>query len=381
MSISYQDVTYDYLPIENLIQNHLRNTDTAIQIRNIQASSSACYALFDNGHSVGTTQQKSERLDADEYLIPNRGIMLSTAQSLDAPYISLLRGDSTGESDLASQVFDNKVDVFDSCIVQFEFSCPIDAGRYTTNVDFRYVFGSEEYESMNLDNGAEDKREADYNNDAFGVFLNGQNIALVPNSNADGGEDGLGFLPITINNINSKANSEFYIQNPSPSEIKGGGFTTEMRAFGKVYPGWNSIKFVIGDAGDSDIDSWVFLKEGSFSCTRVVELEPPMAFPTITGPTEIDMTDSLPTDNVPTESQPIDSDPEVNGVIVRSNLTMPMSMAVGILMLLGLLALAMPLIGLSFYDKKQTCGCGRNGKRYGKPKKESAKTDLAKEPV
>ena len=234
---------------------------------------------------------------------------------------------------------------------------------------------------MHADNVADDSREADYNNDAFGVFLNGQNIALVPNSNADGGEDGLGFLPITINNINSRVNSEFYIHNPSPSEIKGGGFTTEMRAFGKVYPGWNSIKFVIGDAGDSDMDSWVFLKEGSFSCTRVVELEPPMTFPTINGPTEIDMTDSVPPDNVPTESQPTDSDTEVNGMVVRSNLTMPMSMAVGILVLLGLLALAMPLIGLSFYDKKQTCGCGRNGKRYGKPKKESAKTDPAKEPV
>ncbi len=356
-----------------------------MQIRNIKASASSCYSLFDNGHSVGTARHKSEKMDAEEYLIPNRGIILSTAAhtSLNATQLSQ-RDDTTSEPNLEAQILDNAVDVFDACFIQFEFSCPIDAGRYTTNVDFRYVFGSEEYNSMNRETVANDRMEDNYyNNDAFGAFLNGKNIALVPDRDSNGGEDGIGILPVTINNINSKVNSEFFVSNnPSHSEINGGGYTTELRAVGQVFPGWNSIKFLVGDAGDRTHDSWVFIKAGSFSCTRVegaIAVEPPISFPTDSAPTGIDPTETSPTDSVPVENGQGE-----DRVVVKSNLTIPLSMAVGTLVLLGLLALAMPLIGISFYDKKQTCGCGRNGKRYGKAKKEAnaAQTEPVKtEPV
>ena len=337
-----------------------------MQIRNIKASASSCYSLFDNGHSVGTARHKSERIDAEEYLIPNRGIILSTAvhSSLNTTQLSQ-RDTITSEPDLEAQILGHVVDVFDACFVQFEFSCPIDAGRYTTNVDVRYVFGSEVYNSMNRENVANDRMEANYhNNDAFGVFLNGKNIALVPDRDGKVGEDGLGILPVTINNINSKVNSQFFVSNnPSHSEINGGGYTTELRAVGQVFPGWNSIKFVVGDAGDRNHDSWVFIKAGSFSCTRVE----PITFPTESVPTDIDLTETL-----PTNSTPMEYGQGEDRVVVKYNLTIPLSMAVGTIVLVGLLALAMPLIGLSFCDKKQTCGCGRKGKRYGKAKKVAA---------
>ncbi|KAL7440576.1 hypothetical protein ACHAXH_009128, partial [Discostella pseudostelligera] len=263
-------ITFEYQPIENLIQNHLRNTDTNIQIRNIQASSSSCYALFDNGHSVGTTQRTSEAMDAEEYLIPDRGIILSTGQSLDGNTNQSMQESTDGANDLESQILDNTVDVFDPCFIQFEFSCPIDAGRYSTNIDFRYVFGSEEYNSTMHEDVADERSKAyPYNNDAFGVFLNGQNVALVSNGTAADGEDDRVILPITINNINNKVNSDLFVNYPSQSQFDAGGFTTELIASGQVFPGWNSIKFVIGDAGDRHLDSWVFLKAGSFSCTRV----------------------------------------------------------------------------------------------------------------
>lgn len=337
-------------------------------------------------------------MDVDEYFIPNQGIILSTAHSLTATQKSQPEDHITGDPDLESQIYDNAAEVFDACFIQFEFSCPIDAGRYSTNINFQYVFGSEEY-SHNVNhenNDGKDRRGETYtNNDAFGVFLNGQNIALIPDRDdaAGGEEDGRGILPVTINTINSKVNSEFFVNNnPSHSKIKGGGYTTELRASGQVFPGWNSIKFVVGDAGDENLDSWVFLKGGSFSCKQVerdVNVEPPITYPTEIDLAGINLTESVPTVNAPTESVPTESvptesengDQEEGIVVVKANFIIPMSMAVGVIVLLGLLALTMPLIGLSFYDKRQTCGCGRKGRRYGKAKNEVAKKDLAqKEP-
>jgi hypothetical protein len=288
-----------------------------------------------------------------------------------------------GANDLESQILDNTVDVFDPCFIQFEFSCPIDAGRYSTNIDFRYVFGSEEYNSTMHEDVADERSEAyPYNNDAFGVFLNGQNVALVSNGTAADGEDDRVILPITINNINNKVNSDLFVNYPSQSQFDAGGFTTELIASGQVFPGWNSIKFVIGDAGDRHLDSWVFLKAGSFSCTRVegaanagapttFPAETVTTFPTESPPTEIELTES-----VPTESERADKDEE--GIIVESKFEMQTSMAIGLIVLIGLLALAMPLVGLSFYDKKNGCGCGQQSKRYGKPKKQPVKKEPAK---
>ncbi len=34
-------------------------------------------------------------------------------------------------------------------------------------------------------------------------------------------------------------------------------------------PGRNTIKFVIGNAGDNSVDSWVFLRAGSFRCVAL----------------------------------------------------------------------------------------------------------------
>jgi hypothetical protein len=31
-------------------------------------------------------------------------------------------------------------------------------------------------------------------------------------------------------------------------------------------PGWNTIKFVVGNAGNDNIDSWAFLRARLFSC-------------------------------------------------------------------------------------------------------------------
>jgi hypothetical protein len=133
----------------------------------------------------------------------------------------------------------------------------------TSNViSFQYVFGSEEYPEF----------VGTSFNDVFGFFLNGVNIALLPGTNT----------PITTNNVNAGANSQFYTDNPfgpgAPLDIQydglvGAGADPQfyLYATASVVPNQeNLIKLGIEDSGgrpgrpDQVYDSGVLLKAGSF---------------------------------------------------------------------------------------------------------------------
>jgi len=78
-------------------------------------------------------------------------------------------------------------------------------------------------------------------NDVFGFFLNGENIAKIPQSD----------MVVAINNVNFDMNSDYYINNelvggksytsPYPS-IEADGLTKELTAFAKPVEGWNTIR-------------------------------------------------------------------------------------------------------------------------------------------
>lgn len=117
-----------------------------------------------------------------------------------------------------------------------------------------FVFGSDEYNEY----------VGTQFNDVFAFFLNGVNIALVP-STAN---------PITINTINNGMNPSFYKDNEFYSGSPGypvycnemDGFTTVMTVSGPVNPNvTNHIRLAIADAGDSILDSWVFIKTEGFT--------------------------------------------------------------------------------------------------------------------
>ena len=56
--------------------------------------------------------------------------------------------------------------------------------------------------------------------------------------------------------------------------IEADGVSVVLGAQGAVIPGPNHIKLAVGDAGDSILDTWVFLEEGSFQCKSLVSCEP-----------------------------------------------------------------------------------------------------------
>lgn len=129
----------------------------------------------------------------------------------------------------------------------------------TGQIFFQYVFASEEYNEF----------VGSMFNDSFQLLLNGTNIALLPGA---GG-------PVTINNVNCGSNSAFYRNNTSVDastacpnsnlNIQYDGLTTVLTASANVVAGaTNSFVFRVSDVGDPDLDSGVFIAQGSFSGTN-----------------------------------------------------------------------------------------------------------------
>jgi hypothetical protein len=146
----------------------------------------------------------------------------------------------------------------DAAVLEFDFV------PTSSTVSFQYVFSSDEYNEYVFDF-----------NDVFGFFLNGNNIALIPNSTT----------PVSINTVNNGNstgspdnppvnpqdfvnNDVQYVNGTAPLDTEMDGLTVVFSATATVTPNTtNHIKLAIGDAIDYDVDSNVFIKAGSFSST------------------------------------------------------------------------------------------------------------------
>ena len=176
----------------------------------------------------------------------NEGIMLSSGFVGNAvgPNVS---GSTTGflgtGGDADLQTLIPGFSVNDATWIEFDF-IPED-----NNIFIEYVFGSDEYNEWVFSSF----------NDVFGFFVNGVNIALVPETSD----------PVTIDNVNNVNNSVYYKNNeffPGPYDIEADGLTVALTATAAVNAGvTNTIKIGVADAGDTAYDSWVFIKAGSFS--------------------------------------------------------------------------------------------------------------------
>jgi len=147
--------------------------------------------------------------------------------------------------------------VEDVVVLEFDFIPSSD----TTEFDF--VFASEEYQSY----------ECTVWNDAFAFFVSGPGIAGPYTDNAiniavvPGTTD-----PITISTINGVAscgpdNSQYYVNNTASPMMNVNGFTVPLTATmaGLTPCETYHIRFVIGDASDQILTSYVFFEEGSFT--------------------------------------------------------------------------------------------------------------------
>lgn len=181
------------------------------------------------------------------------GIILTTGQASDAvgPNMSDSTGSNNsggGDEDLASLVPD--FDINDASVLEFDFES--EGG----DLFFDFVFASEEYNEF---------VNSSYN-DAFGFFLDGENIALIPGKNK----------PLTIDNVNLDENSQFYNNNENGSfDLEYDGFTDVLTAQSlDLSPGTHTIKLAVGDAGDSAYDSAVFIGANTFADVENPVIEP-----------------------------------------------------------------------------------------------------------
>ncbi len=188
-----------------------------------------------------------------------QGIVLSsgTVSTVEGP-VNFTEGASTdffapGDIDLDMLA---GTTTFDAAVLEFDFECTA-----STTVSFQFVFASEEYNEYVFQF-----------NDAFALFLNGQNIALVPGTT----------LPVTINNVNCGdgtlpgVNCGQFIENDcdfvamgypcTNVETEMDGLTQVFSAVATLQPGPNHLKIAVADALDGAFDSAVFLRASSLVC-------------------------------------------------------------------------------------------------------------------
>jgi gliding motility-associated-like protein len=197
------------------------------------------------------------------------GIIITSGSIANAPGPNSLGSTTTGNGTPGNPLLTSVsgFTTFDASILQFDFVPLADT------LEFKYVFGSEEYPEF----------VGGSVNDVFGFFLTGpdpnggnytdENIALIPGTTT----------PITINDVNCQNNSPFYICNENSggpfgnpcaanyvcptgvTTVEYDGFTTVLTAKAPVICGQTYIiKMAIADAGDPAYDSGVFLEAGSF---------------------------------------------------------------------------------------------------------------------
>lgn len=204
-----------------------------------------------NANALGsfTTGANSPNIGLSNGLILSTGIV---SEASGDPYSVPGNINGTGSDPQLAAIATEQV--YDAAVLEFDFY-PL-----SDTIQFRYVFASEEYPEY----------VGQAFNDIFGFFISGpnpfdvqnpylnKNIASIPGTT----------LPVTINNVNENAHSQFYIDNFTPFNqyVSYDGMTTVLTAIVAVVPCQSyHIKIAIGDVNDEFYDSSVFLEANSFS--------------------------------------------------------------------------------------------------------------------
>ena len=193
----------------------------------------------------------------------SRGLVLSTGQILTNPDI-FTSSINQPASDFASNdngfegdddlTFLSGVTTQDACIVELEVFAN------TNQLNFEYVFGSEEYPEF-VGGGV---------NDVFAFLASGPGITGDPGLN---GQLNMAVLPngtaVTIDDVNDALNNEFYRNNEFSNNVVYDGLTSDFQGVKKsltatvdVIPcNTYNLKLGIADGGDGVFDSGVFISE------------------------------------------------------------------------------------------------------------------------
>jgi hypothetical protein len=253
-ALSTTDLTQGVTP-ENLIAEFIDTSNSGVTFTNLQYhGANSAIGLFKDGINDGLGIEQGIMLSSGRIsnaIGPNKCYKTTTVYKLPGDKSLDALGGST----------------YDAAVLEFDFVPDGDS------LEFNYVFASEEYIEWT----------GSKFNDVFGFFLDGQNIALIPNTTT----------PVAINSVHStpwsEANPSLYRDNnyPFPWTIKEynkaacqagtetpfktefDGFTTVLTASATVIPDQTyHLKLVVADRGDYSLDSAVFIQGKSFTTVK-----------------------------------------------------------------------------------------------------------------
>ncbi|MDA9572791.1 choice-of-anchor L domain-containing protein [Flavobacteriaceae bacterium] len=239
--------------IEELVTEILINNECA-DVSNITYSTGT---NFDDVNGIGYFSEISDNFEFSQ------GIILSSGDaSLGTGPNPGIGNESSGDfgwpgdidlTTLLEQTDSANDNTNNASVIEFDF-VPI-----SNNISFRFIMASEEYDQGSF--------ECSFS-DIFGFFLTSEdgvttNLAVLPDSDT----------PILVTNIHpdngvcGAANPEYFggyvAEGESP--IAYDGYTRAFTAQSEVVPGQTyHIKLAVADAGDSALDTAVFLEGGSF---------------------------------------------------------------------------------------------------------------------
>jgi hypothetical protein len=189
------------------------------------------------------------------------GIILTTGNVLSA--VGPNSADETsrilglpGDPDLAVLVA--PLSTGDATVLELQFETE------SGNVSFNFVFASEEYNKF-VYTGV---------NDVFGLYVDGENIALIPGTNTfvsiDTVNGGGGHFDTVAYGVGA-SNPQYY--NNNDTDDGGGLFNIQYNGFTSVFtaqklglgPGIHTLKLAIADVGDKQLDSAVFIQADSLT--------------------------------------------------------------------------------------------------------------------
>lgn len=254
---SYGQITVqNTMTVQDLVENVL--VGTGVTATNITVNGSAANALV--------VQPAASQFDQNGTAFPiSNGVLLTTGQGGVAvgPNNSGNLSNSAGTLMINDPDMDaiSSADLQNGIIIEFDF---VATGN---QLEFNYLFGSEEYHEFAPPNGGV--------NDVFGFFLSGTgiagpytngavNIATIPGTTT----------PVSINNVNMVTNQTYFQDNVGGlaygNAIQYDGTTVVLTAFSELICGETyHIKLGIANALDQAWDSGVFIEGGSFTTNPV----------------------------------------------------------------------------------------------------------------
>ena len=304
----YQGEKYDnYVNEPQIMVDILVQKISPIKIFNVKFTGDPRCA---GNYSGGRTVVPEKLIHGTDVTFPDSGIFMSTGTGSASDLVAAAPRNGNGTivpgfynnatSTTTQSQFFNATDpdlsriagstVTDACVLEFDFQANC------SFFIFDYSFASDEYNEYVF---------TAYH-DIFGFFLNGSNIATVPNTNL--------VTPVDVNTINNQNNSDYYINNVDGLNFpyfQADGFTTGLTASSEITPeAVYHFKIGIANTGDSLIDSWVFLKQEGFRCG-------------ISTPPTPQSTCTLPQSTIPHATPACTKDIKTNEVIGVSGINKP----------------------------------------------------------